>query len=314
MTPQPASKPTFYFIGVSTTKSSIMRVFPAWAEALGLGDVAICGIDLNVHDEPENYRRVVSFLKNDPLSLGALVTTHKLDLLKACRDLFDELDPHAQLTDEVSCLSKRDGRLFGHAKDPITAGLSLEAFLPAGHWERTSAEVLVLGAGGAGLALTLYLRDDRHGANRPSRIHVTDCQASRLEEMEHVHRRSEGTGEIAYHQTTSPEQTASLLASLPPGSLVVNATGLGKDGPGSPLPVDAVFPLDGLVWEFNYRGDLVFLEQAQARQNERRLQIEDGWIYFMHGWTRVIAEVFAVEIPTNGPEFDRLATIAAAAR
>jgi hypothetical protein len=34
----------------------------------------------------------------------------------------------------------------------------------------------------------------------------------------------------------------------------------------------------------------------------------------MHGWTRVIAEVFAVEIPASGPEFDRLATIAAAAR
>ena len=32
----------------------------------------------------------------------------------------------------MSCISKRNGRLRGYAKDPITSGLSLEAFLP-GH-------------------------------------------------------------------------------------------------------------------------------------------------------------------------------------
>ena len=33
-----ARRPTFYFIGVTTAQSSIMRVFPAWARHLGLGD------------------------------------------------------------------------------------------------------------------------------------------------------------------------------------------------------------------------------------------------------------------------------------
>ena len=36
-----AVEPTFYFIGVTTEKSSIMRVFPKWARHLGLGDVPI---------------------------------------------------------------------------------------------------------------------------------------------------------------------------------------------------------------------------------------------------------------------------------
>jgi hypothetical protein len=44
------------------------------------------------------------------------------------------------------------------------------------------------------------------------------------------------------------------------------------------------------------------------------LTVEDGWIYFIHGWTRVIAEVFHVNIPTSGPEFDRLSQIAGATR
>ena len=46
----------------------------------------------------------------------------------------------------------------------------------------------------------------------------------------------------------------------------------------------------------------------------RELIVEDGWIYFIHGWTRVIAEVFHMDIPTSGPEFDELSRIAAATR
>ena len=305
---QPAQKPTFYFIGVTTGKSSIMRVFPAWAKHLGLGDVEIKGIDLKIHDEPERYREAVSFIKNDPLSLGALVTTHKLDLLKASRDLFEELDPYAQLTGEISCISKRDGKLAGHAKDPITAGFSLEAFLPPDHWEKSGAEVLVLGAGGSSVALTCYMLEPRHGANRPSRIVVTNRSQPRLTEIEEIHRRLAQPVPIEYHLAPQPESAAALMATLKPRSLVVNATGLGKDAPGSPITDSAVFPQDGFAWEFNYRGDLVFLDQARAQ--EKNLHVEDGWIYFIHGWTRVIAEVFHIDIPTRGPAFDRIAQIA----
>ena len=78
---------------------------------------------------------------------------------------------------------------------------------------------------------------------------------------------------------------------MPPlrSALVINATGLGKDAPGSPLTFDGPFPRDGVVWELNYRGDLVFLDQARAQQAEKAVQIEDGWTYFIHGWTQVIA-------------------------
>jgi shikimate 5-dehydrogenase len=305
-----ANKPTFYFIGVTTGKSSIMRVFPAWARHLGLGDVEIKGIDLKIHDDPDNYRDAVRFIKSDPLSLGALVTTHKLDLLKASRDLFEELDPYALLTGEISCISKRDGKLVGHAKDPITAGCSLEAFLPAKHWEKTGAEAMVLGAGGSSVALTCYMLEKRHGANKPSRIIVTNRSGPRLHEMREIHRQVGADVPVDYQLVTSPEKTAALMATLKPGSLVVNATGLGKDAPGSPITDTALFPQNGFAWEFNYRGDLVFLHQANAQKESRNLHVEDGWIYFIHGWTRVMAEVFHLDIPSHGPEFDRLAQIA----
>ena len=89
----------------------------------------------------------------------------------------------------------------------------------------------------------------------------------------------------------------------------MNATGLGKDRPGSPLTDDARFPPDAVAWDFNYRGDLVFLDQAR-RQTDRGVRPVDGWFYFLHGWTRVMAQVFDITIPTSGPEFDELSRIA----
>lgn len=308
----PAIKPTFYFIGVTTGKSSIMKVFPAWAEYLGLGDCQIRGIDCKWHDEAEVYRAIVSFLKKDKLSLGALVTTHKLDLLKASRDLFDELDPYARQLDEVSCIFKRKGMFCGHAKDPITAGLSLDAIVESNYW-RNGAEICLLGAGGSSLALTIHLMRQPKGG-RPSKIHVTNRSPKRLEEMKHVHANMDCPIPVNYHLCPDAGDNDKVVNILRPGSMVINATGLGKDAPGSPLTDAVRFPENGIAWEFNYRGNLVFLDQARAQKRERNLTIEDGWVYFIHGWTRVIAEVFDIDIPTQGPEFDKLCDIAAKVR
>jgi shikimate 5-dehydrogenase len=299
--PSPAERPTMYFIGVTTQQSSIMKLFPIWAEALGLGDACIKGIDISIHAPEEDYRQVVEFIKHDPLSLGALVTTHKIDLYHAAKDLFEYLDPYAELFGELSSISKQDGQLCGHAKDPISSGLALDAFVPENHWLETGAEVVVLGAGGSALAISAYLAQAKFGDNIPKRIHLTNRSAPRLAEAIRI--LSELRVPMSYHLCPTPEWNDKILALVPKGSLVVNATGLGKDRPGSPLTDAAVFPQDGLVWELNYRGSLEFLHQAEAAQAEKGLTIEDGWTYFVHGWTQVIAEVFHIDI--TGATFDR---------
>ena len=306
----PATQPTIHFIGVTTGGSSIMRVFPAWSEELELGAV-IQGIDLAIHAPGEQYLEVVSFIKSDPLSLGALVTTHKLDLYKAARSLFDVVGPETEILDEVSSISKRDGALWGHAMDPMTSGLSLQAIVPDGYWTATSGEMLILGAGGSSLALTLHLhRRHARGADVPQRIVVTNRTEARLAEMRAIHQALGFGIAIEYHHTPRHEDNDARLETLRPGSMVINATGLGKDAPGSPLTDAATFPTDGIAWDFNYRGDLKFLVQARAQSAARHLSIEDGWLYFIHGWTRVVAEVFHTSIPTSGPAFDRLCRIA----
>jgi len=291
-----------------------MRVFPRWAETLGLRDVEIRGVDCRLHDDPQVYRRIVQHIQNDPLSKGALVTTHKLDLLHACRDQFDRLDPYAELMGEVSSISKREDRLIGHAKDPITSGLSVESFLSAEHWTETESDALVLGAGGSSIGLTSYWMQEDHGENRPSKIVVSDRSAPRLEEMRSIHQKIDSPIATEYRLISTPEENDSLLEGLHPGSLIVNATGLGKDAPGSPLTDAAQFPERGFAWDFNYRGDLLFLDQARAQTDSKSLTVEDGWVYFLHGWTRVIAEVFDIEIPTYGPTFEVLSQIATEVR
>lgn len=290
-----------------------MRIFPLWASHLGLRDAQIRGIDCRPHDDPETYREIVSFLKGDTRAVGALVTTHKIDLLDATRDLFDALDPQAELLGEVSCISKRAGKLWGHALDPITGGLALGSMLGADYWPASGGHLCALGAGGASVALTVSVMTGLSGCGIPDRIIVVDVDPGRLEHARGVHE-AVGSSPVSYHLSTDTASNDRLLNDLPACSVVVNATGMGKDSPGSPLSERALFPRRGHAWELNYRGDLLFYRQAEAQRTSRSLTVSDGWHYFIHGWSRAIAEVFGVEIPASGPEFELLSGLAGSVR
>jgi shikimate dehydrogenase len=302
--PEPAVKPTMYFIGVTTTQSSIMKLFPIWARELGLQDAVIKGIDIEIHADHERYREVVNFIKNDPLSLGALVTTHKIDLYHATKDMYDYLDAFAGMFEEISSISKKNGALEGFAKDPISSGLSIEAFIPDNYWKDHGGEVLIMGAGGSALAICSFLTENKHGDNVPSKIIITNRSEQRLLSAEKLLSKIETNVKFEYHLCPNPTDNDEVLHRLKPHSMVINATGLGKDRPGSPLTDEARFPINSLIWELNYRGALDFMHQALKQQGSAGLHVEDGWIYFIHGWTQVISEVFHIDI--QGELFDRL--------
>ena len=300
--------PTFYFIGVTTGKSSINRVFPLWTAELGHPEVVIEGIDCKLNDDPENYRRAVSQIKYDPLSTGALVTAHKINLLNASRDLFDYVDPYAQICGEVSSISKRDGALEGHAKDPITAGLSLDAILDKDYFARTGGHVLCFGAGGSAVAISLHLINKRDPGDRPKRIVVVNRSQGRLDHLQAMVNKQNTDIEFEYLLNDDPHYNDQVMGRMPEGSIVINATGMGKDVPGSPITDDGLFPINSIPWELNYRGDLDFMHQALAQQEQRKLTVEDGWVYFIHGWTQVIAQVYHVTI--DDAKFERLKDLA----
>ncbi|MBF9127616.1 shikimate dehydrogenase [Plantactinospora sp. S1510] len=300
------------FVGVTTGSSSINQVFPSWAEILGLPTDRLVGHDLPLNADDERYRDLVRQIRDDPAHLGALVTTHKLRLYDAAHDLFDEVDDFARLCGEISSISKRGDKLLAHAKDPLTAGLAAEEFLPEDHFAATGAEVVCLGAGGAGTALVWYLsqREDR-----PGKIVCTDTDPGRLAHLRAVAERGGVPADLVEYVPATPADPRAvhdLLRAAPDWSLVVNATGLGKDRPGSPLPPGARLPRQGYVWEFNYRGSLEFLHQARAQAAERGLTVVDGWRYFIHGWSQAIAEIF--DVPMDPTTVQRLSAAAEAVR
>jgi shikimate dehydrogenase len=304
--------PTFYFIGVTTTKSSIMKIFPLWTQELGRPEVVMQGVDIEPNADPEVYRQAVAQIKYDPLSLGALVTTHKINLLNAARDMFDHLDEYAQICNEVSSISKRDGRLEGHAKDPITSGLSLDAVLGENYFTRTGGHVFCIGSGGSAVAIALHLIKKAHAGDRPDRFIITGRTQRSVDQLERMVGEFDTDIEFVFYCHEDPKRNDEIMAGLPEGSIVINSTGMGKDRPGSPVTDDGLFPRNGIAWELNYRGELDFLHQARAQMAARRLTVEDGWIYFLLGWSEIIARVFDVEV--TPARFEQLARAAEAIR
>jgi shikimate dehydrogenase len=303
---------TFYFIGVTTGKSSIMKVFPLWMKVLGREDVVMEGVDCKIHDEPEVYRRAVAQIKYDPLSLGALVTTHKIDLLTAARDMFEYLDPYAMITDEVSCISKLDGRLEGHAKDPITSGASLDAIIEKDYFAKTQGEVLCFGAGGSAIATLLHLINKIDKGDRPNKFTFVNRSQGRLDHAREMVAGLKTDIETEYIHNSDPVINDRIMEKFPPYSIIINATGMGKDTPGSPITWEGKFPMYSIAWEFNYRGELDFLHQSLAQVESRNVKVEDGWIYFVHGWTQVIAQVLHFDLTPS--LFERLNETASSVR
>jgi shikimate dehydrogenase len=294
-------KPTMYFIGVTTGSSSILKIFPLWAEILGV-DTQLIGHDLPLDASDTQYREIVEHIKNDPLARGALVTSHKINLLHATRDVFDFLDANAILCDEVSSISKLNNRLEGHAVDPISSRLTWNHFVPDGHFKNTNSSepgtrsgpsVLCLGAGGAAIAIGVAVA---RLEDRPKKFVCVDRNPARLNMLKHTHDQLETDVQFEYVLSENALENDARIAKLEPGSIIINATGMGKDRPGSPVTDAVQFPHHAIIWELNYRGSLEFWQQAKSQTLTCNLQLEDGWMYFLHGWTQVIAQVFQLRI------------------
>ncbi len=293
--PKKPEKETMYFIGVTTKQSSIMDVFPKWNELLNL-NAELVGIDIDIHAPKKDYIKAVQFIRKHEKAKGALVTTHKIDIFDAAWDYFDFLDPHAAIQKELSCISKKDNEVYGFAKDPITSGRSIEEFIPENFWAEHGGEVLIIGAGGSARAIASYLFDPENGDDIPSRLVVNNRSKPRLDKFADMFKLINDDVNVEYNLTTDIEDNDRILDEVKPYSLVINATGLGKDRPGSPLSDDCTFPENSFVWELNYRGGLKFMHQALDQKDKQNLYVEDGWKYFIHGWSEHISEVFDIEL------------------
>ena len=225
--------------GVSTAGSSIMTLSRAGPSTWGLPTRGSRPRPALAAPAPD-YRALMSAIKDDPAHRGALVTTHKLAVFAAAA---------------TASTTRRPGdAVRGHLGDLQAWTTDCSARRPtrspwAGRWASScrragsrgpAARRSAWGSGGRGGAQhALGLRDDP-----PERIIFTALDRGpagplrrRLHERTGIARRR-----FRYHVTPRPADVAALVAALPPSRLVVNATGLGKDRPGSPVGDDAKLP------------------------------------------------------------------------
>ncbi|OXM64383.1 hypothetical protein [Amycolatopsis sp. KNN50.9b] len=266
--------PLVLFAGISTAGSLAHAVFDGWARALGRPWV-LRGVDLPPDTPPPVYRRLLTAMRGNPLVQGAVVTAHKLRLYRACAADLPGRDRLVDLTGEINTLVTGE-RVAAYAND----ARSLTAILgsPSG------GRIVCLGAGGAATALLLALHLDvetgRPRADAPERLVFADVDPAALDALRRVAERI-GARPGLVHLSGPADHL------VPDATLVVNATGLGKDRPGSPLTGHAPWTPGTVAWDLNYRGDLTFLHQAAAHG----LSTRDGWEYFVAGWAGALTAI-----------------------
>lgn len=211
-------------------------------------DAVMHPMDVTAADLPA----VVAALKADPRFVGgAVAVPHK----QAIVALLDRIEPEAGRIGAVNAFYREDGELVGANTDGAGALSQIEE-LVGGRHALLTRRALVLGLGGAGLAVAAFL-------------------AGRVTELT-VANRTRATADAA------GPRLGAMVADWPVGAdvlskidLVVNATAIGhKDGPaGSPITEIelASLPASAAVYDVVYQPDVTpLLAMAAARGLETR--------------------------------------------
>ena len=300
----------YLFIGIDTGGSGVHRGFPLWAPAFHAESV-VRGVDLPEDTPAEVFRELVRAMRDNPRIFGAVITSHKLRLYRAISDLVDRTDPLVEITHEINSLDSRHNRIAAYARDAQSLDLVIDT--TGTDHAQPERPVVCIGAGGSAIALLLAMRLDmqatiaaqqpvlRSSASARGPLTIIGRRGAALEEIAAVRDRSGiAPQSLELVLTSGATPTGEVTRSALPGSLIANATGLGKFTAESPLPGPDFFPARSVAWDFNYRGPLTFLEQGR----KAGLVVEDGWDYFVAGWSAALAAIS--EVGLDGTFFDQL--------
>lgn len=120
-------------------------------------------------------------------------------------------------------------------------------------------------AGGFAIATLLHLINKKVKGDRPKKFTFVNRSQGRLDHAKEMVGGLETYIEIEYICNSDPLVNDKIMEKFPPYSIIINATGMGKDTPGSPITWDGKFPMNSISWEFSYRGELDFLHQSLAQ-------------------------------------------------
>jgi shikimate 5-dehydrogenase len=279
------------FLGVTTRFSAVHRVFDLWSDCLGQR-LILRPRDLPLKSNPAEYCRFIADIRQGKENLrGAVITSHKVGVYEAAAHLLDIVTPTASRLGEIGLVYWRQGRLVGDASDSFAILKVARRLLSVDSWQSGERSALVLGGGGAGTALADSLIQAGDLGCRS--VTITETDAARVSTLRS--RIMTWSAPIPIRVQRVEDHSDNLLAGAGEGTLIVNASGLGKDQAGSPISQGAVFPRGSFAWEFNYRfiaqSQPTFWDIALRQKESRKLTLEDGWDYFVWNWLGMLSTI-----------------------
>ena len=264
-------------------------MLPKWARRFGHRSAAIVPVAAAAEPDAAGYRSFVDFLRDEYHAVGAIMVSHAAALFEHTRHLFDELEGDAALLGEIGVVVRAPGTLTGLAPAKRAARQAYEHVFGS---KSDPEEALIIGATGPARALALALSDVA-GESGHRRVTLTMPDGKSMTDMRQRIADLPEEKRPTLHHIESPLEHDRLVTLLPPGSLVVDATGPTDENTASPVGEAALFPHDGLVWDLNAVGiSSPFLDKAREQRRARGLRLADGPAFHQIQWIAATAAVF----------------------
>ena len=244
----------------------------------------------------KKYREVIQYIQSRDDIYGVLITSHKIKFFNTCN--FSYLDTYATRLHEISTIVKQNNDLHGYAQDTLASGKMLTQI-----WETYSnysiKTIVLIGSGGAAIAFCDFLCNSNMGERIMNCINlfVVEKNKKKLANIKSIF--SNTPHDISYQLAQSKKELGEVINGINSTAIIINATGMGKDTPGSPLPQKQKFSYGSILWDLNYRGDLKFLKNAAQYNTNTTIHLEDGWQLAVYGWLHVLEKIEGKSIFAN---------------
>jgi shikimate 5-dehydrogenase len=298
--PTSPAKPTIYIVGNQPLPEALLDVYPKWARRFDHRSTAIVPVAAPSESDATWYQRFTEFLRDEYHAVGAVMASQATPLFEHARHLFDGFDDDAELLGEIGVAVRAPGTLTARSPAKIAAQQAYEHTFGD---DSDPSEILIIGATGPARALALALSNSA-GASNPRRVCLTTLDGKSMTDMrQRVAELPEDRRPTLRHIQSQLEHDR-LVTLLPPGSLVVNATGPADEDTPSPVGSAALFPQNGLVWDIDAVGiSSPFLDKARQQRRERGLRLADGPVFHQYQWLAAATAIFgATPTPADTQE------------